>query len=98
MDSYFYFLYPKFLLKHQKPETLEKFNEVLDSINKLKLLDNGNINEADIKTVTSSINKYIDFYQDPFKCFQLKICTYLQKKQKEFLSKYEYKDEDNNHQ
>ena len=82
MDSYFYFLYPKFLLKHRKDETIQKFNELLDSIK------NGNVD--------GPIKEYIENYKEPFECFQTKICKYLQKKQNEFLSKYGYKDEDNN--
>lgn len=81
MDSYFYFLYPKFLLKHRKVETLEKFNKLFNSI------ESGNVEKP--------IKEYIENYKKPFECFQSKICKYLQKKQNEFLSKYEYKDEDN---
>jgi hypothetical protein len=103
MDSYFYFLYPNFLLKRQEEQTKEKFNELFTSINQLQISTkydikdvNNNISVDDIKTIESSINTYIEFYKEPFKCFQLKICKYLVKKQTEFLTKYGYKDKDNN--
>ncbi len=76
MDSYFYFLYPKFLLKHHKDTTIQKFKELSTNINK------------------NIIDKYINFYREPFKCFQTKICEYLQKKQKDFYTKYGDVDEE----